>query len=63
MIVVLMSHGKLGAVLGVEWKHDDENPDEFPVNSIYEHLGPEKCPALLDKPKIIIIQACRGGDF
>ncbi|XP_004075421.1 caspase-1 [Oryzias latipes] len=60
VIVVLMSHGKLGAVLGVEWKHDDENPDEFPVNSIYEHLGPEKCPALLDKPKIIIIQACRG---
>uniref|UniRef100_A0A3B3BKH4 Caspase a n=1 Tax=Oryzias melastigma TaxID=30732 RepID=A0A3B3BKH4_ORYME len=54
VIVVLMSHGKLGAVLGV-----DEY--EFPVNNIYEHLGSEKCPALLDKPKIIIIQACRGA--
>ena len=65
VFVVIMSHGKLGAVLGVDWKKetsDDEKPDEFPINNIYKHLGSEKCPALLNKPKIIIIQACRGGD-
>ncbi|KAK9528644.1 hypothetical protein VZT92_012796 [Zoarces viviparus] len=58
VLVVIMSHGKLGAVLGVDWKK--EIPDEFLINDIYKHLGPEKCPALLNKPKIIIIQACRG---
>lgn len=64
-VVVIMSHGKLGAVLGVNWKKEtsgDEKPDEFPSNNIYKHLGPEECKALTDKPKIIIIQACRGGD-
>uniref|UniRef100_A0A671UY74 Caspase a n=1 Tax=Sparus aurata TaxID=8175 RepID=A0A671UY74_SPAAU len=65
VVVVIMSHGKLGAVLGVDWKKEtsgDEKPDEFPINDIYKHLGPGKCKALLDKPKIIIIQACRGGE-
>lgn len=60
VLVVIMSHGKLGAVLGVN--HDRDNPDEFPINNIYKYLDSEKCPALLNKPKIIIIQACRGGD-
>lgn len=60
VFVVIMSHGKLGAVLGVNFR--DEEPDEFPVDNIYKHLGTEKCPALLNKPKVIIIQACRGGD-
>ncbi|KAI9538712.1 hypothetical protein NQZ68_012365 [Dissostichus eleginoides] len=58
VVVVIMSHGKLGAVLGVEWKKD--KPDEFCINNIYHHLSPERCPALLNKPKIILIQACRG---
>lgn len=62
VLVVIMSHGKLGAVLGVNWKADDENPDEFLIGNIYKYLASEKCPALLNKPKIIIIQACRGGD-
>uniref|UniRef100_UPI0037E81C83 caspase a-like n=1 Tax=Semicossyphus pulcher TaxID=241346 RepID=UPI0037E81C83 len=70
VFVVIMSHGKLGAVLGVDL--EDETSDEekrdpnserhwkFPTNNIYKHLGTENCPALLNKPKIIIIQACRG---
>ncbi|XP_068440725.1 caspase a-like [Clinocottus analis] len=61
VLVVIMSHGKLGAVLGVDWKMDaDGKPDEFPINNIYKHLGPHECPALLNKPKILMIQACRG---
>nr|QED88343.1 putative caspase-1 [Channa punctata] len=62
VVVVIMSHGKFGAVLGVNWKQDDEKPDEFPIDKIYTHLASQKCPALLDKPKIIIIQACRGEE-
>ncbi|KAM7413026.1 hypothetical protein PAMA_020418 [Pampus argenteus] len=60
VFVVIMSHGKLGAVFGVGY--DDEQPDEFHINNIYKHLGTEKCPALLNKPKVIIIQACRGAE-
>lgn len=60
VFVVIMSHGKLGVVLGVNFK--EEEPDEFPVDNIYKHLGTKECRALLDKPKIIIIQACRGGN-
>ena len=64
VVVVIMSHGKREAVLGVDWKRDkpeDEEPDEFSIDNIYLHLGSKGCPALLDKPKIILIQACRGG--
>ncbi|XP_061575435.1 caspase a-like isoform X1 [Cololabis saira] len=57
VVVVVMSHGKLGVVLGVN--HSDNG---FPINNIYTHLGSKNCPALLNKPKIIIIQACRGGE-
>ncbi|XP_022062834.2 caspase a-like [Acanthochromis polyacanthus] len=60
VVVVIMSHGKLGAVLGVNCE-DEMSADIFPIDNIYQHLGSEKCPALLNKPKIIIIQACRGG--
>ncbi|XP_032402053.1 uncharacterized protein LOC116708286 isoform X2 [Xiphophorus hellerii] len=59
VFVVLMSHGKLGKILGVDWKED--KPDEFPINNIFKHLGSKSCPELRDKPKVIIIQACRGG--
>uniref|UniRef100_A0A3B5MA40 Caspase a n=1 Tax=Xiphophorus couchianus TaxID=32473 RepID=A0A3B5MA40_9TELE len=59
VFVVIMSHGKREFVLGVN--HSEENKDEFPVDNIYRHLGPQECPALMNKPKIIIIQACRGG--
>ncbi|XP_008280768.1 caspase-1-like [Stegastes partitus] len=60
VLVIIMSHGKLGEVLGVNCENE-ESTDVFPIDNIYKHLGPEKCPALLNKPKILIIQACRGG--
>ncbi|XP_030007441.1 caspase-1-A-like isoform X1 [Sphaeramia orbicularis] len=60
VFVVIMSHGKLGAVFGVDYA--EEKPDEFPINNIYKYLGPGNCPALLNKPKIIVIQACRGAE-
>ncbi|XP_012727262.2 caspase-1 [Fundulus heteroclitus] len=59
VFVVIMSHGKRGVILGVD--HRKDKPDEFPVDTIYKLLGPQKCSALMDKPKIIIIQACRGA--
>lgn len=60
-----MSHGKFGAILGVHWQWSDPelSRDEFPIDNIYKHLNTQNCPALKDKPKVIIIQACRGGDL
>ncbi|XP_051720693.1 caspase a [Ctenopharyngodon idella] len=58
--VVIMSHGKRDAILGVH--HTTDNPDTFPVDDIYVHLNSQNCPALLNKPKVILIQACRGGE-
>ncbi|XP_060928945.1 caspase a-like [Limanda limanda] len=60
VMVVIGSHGELGIILGVDWTPHE--PDEFPIDDIYKHLGPEKCAALLNKTKILIIQACRGDE-
>ncbi|KAK7161031.1 hypothetical protein R3I94_003871 [Phoxinus phoxinus] len=62
--VVLMSHGDIiqnkDVILGVNY-HEVENPDDFFfVDEIFSHLNSENCPALIDKPKVILIQACRG---
>ena len=60
VFVVLMSHGNLGVVKGVHWTPG--NKDELQIEQLYQHLNTKNCPALLNKPKVIIIQACRGGD-
>ncbi|XP_059930350.1 caspase a-like isoform X6 [Gadus macrocephalus] len=60
VFVVIMSHGVKGAILGVH--HCDGVPDQFPIDNIYKHLDSARCPKLLNKPKVIIIQACRGVD-
>ncbi|KAL2081133.1 hypothetical protein ACEWY4_022986 [Coilia grayii] len=61
--VVLMSHGKRDAILGVHWdKYNLTEPDIFPTDNIYKHLNTKGCPGLRNKPKVILIQACRGGE-
>ncbi|CAK6982286.1 caspase a-like%2C partial, partial [Scomber scombrus] len=62
VFVVIMSHGEQGAVLGVDYKkgHPEREQDKFPIDDIYKHLDAAHCPELLNKPKIIIIQADRG---
>lgn len=62
VVVVIMSQGKLGVVFGVNSQSEISADDDFSLEDIYTHLGVNNCPALLNKPKIIIIQACRGGD-
>lgn len=62
VVVVIMSHGKLGVVLGVNNQSEVSVDDGFYLDNIYRYLGSKNCPALLNKPKIILIQACRGGD-
>uniref|UniRef100_A0A667WP83 Caspase a n=1 Tax=Myripristis murdjan TaxID=586833 RepID=A0A667WP83_9TELE len=59
VFVVIMSHGNLGVIHGIHWMKN--NPDEFCIENIYKHLNSENCPALVNKPKVVIIQACRGN--
>ncbi|XP_048092349.1 caspase-23 isoform X2 [Alosa alosa] len=58
--VVIMSHGTQEGICGVSYGDDQE--DILPVDSIFHHLNTPSCPALRDKPKVILIQACRGGE-
>ncbi|XP_056619531.1 caspase a-like [Triplophysa dalaica] len=58
--VVLMSHGTLGAISGINY--DEKDKDVFLIEKIYKHLNSANCPALIDKPKVILIQACRGEE-
>uniref|UniRef100_A0A9J7XKI3 Caspase Dronc n=1 Tax=Cyprinus carpio carpio TaxID=630221 RepID=A0A9J7XKI3_CYPCA len=63
--VVIMSHGERidnrDAILGVHY-HQSRNPnDVYFVDKTFSHLNSENCPALIDKQKVILIQACRGG--
>ncbi|KAL2079326.1 hypothetical protein ACEWY4_025070 [Coilia grayii] len=60
--VVLMSHGTQEGICGVSYSDDQEDQDILPVSSIFRHLNTPGCPALRDKPKVILIQACRGGE-
>lgn len=61
VVMVVMSHGLRGKICGVN--HTKDTPDEFAIDEIYKSLNTAKCRELMDKPKIIIIQACRGGEL
>uniref|UniRef100_A0A3B4EY08 Caspase family p20 domain-containing protein n=1 Tax=Pundamilia nyererei TaxID=303518 RepID=A0A3B4EY08_9CICH len=53
VFVVVMSHGGFGTISG-------SDQVDFEIDKIYECLNTKNCPDLRDKPKVIIIQACRG---
>lgn len=63
--VVIMSHGERidnrDAILGVHYDKSRNPNDVYFVDKTFSHLNSENCPALIDKPKVILIQACRGG--
>ncbi|MXQ96695.1 hypothetical protein E5288_WYG013261 [Bos mutus] len=56
--LVFMSHGIRAGICGK--KYSEEVPDILKVDDIFHILNTGNCPALKDKPKVIIIQACRG---
>ncbi|XP_037695720.1 caspase-1-like [Choloepus didactylus] len=56
--LVFMSHGILDGICGI--KHRKESPDVLPYDTIFRIFNNQHCLHLKDKPKVIIIQACRG---
>lgn len=49
-----MTHGTSGAIYGVDGK-------TVSIEEIKMLLNGENFPAMADKPKVLLIQACRGG--
>ncbi|XP_007944189.2 caspase-1 [Orycteropus afer afer] len=56
--LVFMSHGIRDGICGT--KYSENMADILDVNTIFQLLNTRNCPKLKDKPKVIIIQACRG---
>ncbi len=62
--VVLMSHGNASGIGGVFYSSENgDEEDLFQVDEIFNCLNTPNCTRLRDKPKIILIQACRGGEL
>lgn len=53
-ILCLLSHGEEGYVFGTDGKR-------IPLDEIFLLFDNQRCPALINKPKVFFIQACRGG--
>ncbi|KAM6338367.1 caspase-1-like isoform 2-T3 [Alca torda] len=57
--LVFMSHGVRAGLCGT--KSRDETTDILSFDTIYETFNNKSCRVLLGKPKVVIIQSCRGG--
>uniref|UniRef100_A0A671ERC2 Caspase 5 n=2 Tax=Rhinolophus ferrumequinum TaxID=59479 RepID=A0A671ERC2_RHIFE len=58
--LVFMSHGLLDRICGT--LHSDDKSDVLAYDTIFQIFNNRHCRHLKDKPKVIIIQACRGGN-
>nr|XP_060612856.1 caspase-1-like [Anolis sagrei ordinatus] len=56
--LVLMSHGVRDGLCGIQ--SCDKDSDILPINEVFSIFNNNNCPALYKKPKVVIIQACRG---
>ncbi|XP_012604217.2 caspase-1 [Microcebus murinus] len=59
--LVFMSHGIQKGICGK--RYSEQDPDVLGINEIFRMLNTCNCPNLTDKPKVIIIQACRGENY
>ncbi|KFP21079.1 Caspase-1, partial [Egretta garzetta] len=57
--LVFMSHGVRAGLCGT--KSRDKTTDILSLGTIYKEFDNKHCQALLGKPKVVIIQSCRGG--
>ncbi|XP_061868395.1 caspase-1 [Colius striatus] len=58
--LVFMSHGVRAGICGTKCR--DETTDILSLDTIYKNFNNKHCQALLGKPKVVIIQSCRGGN-
>ncbi|XP_078535628.1 caspase-1-like isoform X2 [Lissotriton helveticus] len=59
--IVIMSHGLRDRICGRAFhKKNPDNPDVLQFDTIFKTFNNKNCKALRNKPKVLIIQACRG---
>ncbi|XP_044139874.1 caspase-1-B-like isoform X3 [Bufo gargarizans] len=63
--LVFMSHGERNIIYGTDFKREyiegqERLTGDVHVDAIHDTFNNLNCPGLRDKPKIILIQACRG---
>ncbi|NXX86077.1 CASP1 protein, partial [Urocolius indicus] len=58
--LVFMSHGVRAGICGTKCR--DKTTDILSLDTIYKNFNNKHCQALLGKPKVVIIQSCRGGN-
>lgn len=56
--LVFMSHGILDGICGT--KHREQQPYILHDDTIFQIFNNHNCQSLKDKPKVILMQACRG---
>lgn len=54
-VLVIMTHGTSGSIYGTDGK-------TVSIEEIKKQFNGENFPAMADKPKVLLIQACRGGN-
>ncbi|XP_066455877.1 caspase-1-B-like isoform X2 [Eleutherodactylus coqui] len=59
--LVFMSHGAKNIIHGIDVKSEDVTKG-LHVDKIFDTFNNKNCRGLRDKPKMILIQACRGND-
>lgn len=59
--VVLMSHGLRDKICGS--LHSKSKEDLFHIDKVFDILNNKNCKGLREKPKVVIIQACRGSEY
>lgn len=74
LMIVILSHGDVVPLVDrrgkefttilthdlVSYLHATDN--KYPLQMIWENFTNEKCPSLIDKPRIFLIQACQGDN-
>lgn len=55
IVLIIMSHGSSGYIYG-----NDDNP--IKLTDLTDVFDSEHCPGLDDKPRLVFVQACRGGN-
>lgn len=62
-VVVILSHGTKHGLQGVDSTGRDDDGTTVPVEDLVAFFNRDNCPALRLKPKLFLIQACRGERF
>ncbi|XP_030188914.1 caspase-4 isoform X5 [Lynx canadensis] len=60
--LVFMSHGILSGICGTKYSAEGD-PDVLAYDTIFQIFNNRNCLSLKDKPKVIIVQACRGENL